>query len=141
DVATGFLQTSATSPAEPSLQVGDAVGPWRVEAWLGAGGMGEVYRVSRAEGDFHQVAALKLMREAPTEGPSRFVRERQLLARLEHPNIARLIDGGASSGRQFMVVELVEGDALHAHCASRGLSERARLTLFLQLCSAVAVKN
>ncbi|MEM8993216.1 MAG: serine/threonine-protein kinase, partial [Acidobacteriota bacterium] len=138
DHATGFLETSASSPPGPSLSAGDAVGPWRIEEWLGAGGMGEVYRVSRTEGDFHQTAALKRMRGAPTAGTARFVRERQLLARLEHPHIARLIDGGSASGHEFMVVELVEGDALHDDCAARDLPEHARLALFLQLCSAVA---
>ncbi|MEM1177068.1 MAG: serine/threonine-protein kinase, partial [Acidobacteriota bacterium] len=136
DVATGFLQTSTSVAEEPSLGVGDQVGAWRVDAWLDGGGMGEVYRVTRASGDYEQAAALKLMRRRPD--PSRFVRERQLLARLEHPNIARLIDGGESGGRQFMVVELVDGEAITESCLRRNTPERARLELFLQLCAAVA---
>ncbi|WP_393937344.1 protein kinase domain-containing protein [Piscinibacter sakaiensis] len=86
-------------------------GVWRVEAWIGRGGSGDVYRVQRDDGHYAQAAALKWLRRPDDEAERRrFEAERRLLARLEHPAIARLIDGGAHAGRLYAVMEFVDGE-------------------------------
>jgi serine/threonine-protein kinase len=103
------------------------------------GGMGAVYLAER-EGDFTQRVAIKLT-HLGLDTPAvltRFVEERQILARLEHPNIARLLDGGITpGGRPYFAMEYVEGDPLTEYCAARQLDLDARLRLFLQICRAV----
>ena len=116
------------------------VGPWTPTARLGAGGMGVVYAAERAGEGFRQRAALKLVR--PGFGPDfreRFLRERALLAGLDHPSVARLLDGGVTEdGLPYLAVELVEGEPVTAYAEVRDLALRARLALFLQACDAVA---
>lgn len=116
------------------------VGPYRMEHLLGRGGMGEVWLARRADGQFEQSVALKLIRSgwgADILLP-RFRQERQLLARLSHPNITRLLDGGiAADGRPYLAMEYVEGEPLLAYSEKRNLNIRARLELFRTLCSAV----
>lgn len=123
------------------LKPGERVGPYRVEAEIGRGGMGVVYQASRVDGAFQQQVALKLTRRSAA-GPGiadRFRRERQILALLNHPNIARILDGGAiADGRPYYVMELVTGETVTEYCVKRGLPLRKRLDLFLQICSAVA---
>ncbi len=123
------------------LKPGERVGPYRVEAEIGRGGMGVVYRASRVDGAFQQEVALKLTRRSAAGSgiADRFRRERQILALLNHPNIARILDGGATAdGRPYYVMELVSGETVTDHCVKRGLPLRKRLDLFLQICSAVA---
>jgi len=125
---------------EPTLDPGSKLGAWEVTGELGRGGMGVVYRVRRADGQFDQEAALKIL---PTEarGPhaeARFLAERQILARLSHPNIARLLDGGVSDdGRPWFAMDRVEGEALDAWCDDRRLDVDDRLRLFLRVCDGV----
>ncbi|MGQ3031042.1 MAG: protein kinase, partial [Ferrovibrionaceae bacterium] len=100
----------AAGGAAALLPAGERIGVWRVLGLIGQGGSGEVYRVERADGSYEQQAALKLLRR-PEEGDDlrRFAAERRLLARLEHPDIARLYDGGVHAGRPYAVLELVKG--------------------------------
>ncbi len=119
--------------------VGREVGPYRLSELLARGGMGAVYRAERVEG-FRQTVALKLMR-AGIESPQaldRFHREREILAGLEHPNIARLLDGAAGDdGRPYFVMELVDGEPIDRYCDRNRLSVRRRLELLLPVCDAL----
>ncbi len=116
------------------LRAGDTLGPWRLQHELGHGGMGAVYLAERVDGHFRQQAAIKLIRGlADEETASRFARERQLLADLQHPQIARLLDGGATpGGAPYLTMEYVEGVALDAWAAGKGLDER--LGIFVSIC-------
>jgi serine/threonine-protein kinase len=131
---------AATVPDEPredSLPPGTRVGRYAIDSVIGRGGMGVVYRAVR-EDDFRMQVAIKLIkRGADTEAAlSRFRAERQILARLEHPNIARLLDGGATeSGLPYFVMGHVQGTPLLQYAAP--LSVRQRLELFRSVCSAV----
>src|SRR5580704_2959711 len=115
-------------------------GAWQTIRMLARGGMGEVWLAHRADGQHEQQAALKILSPylAAPDSLERFRRERELLARLEHPNIARLLDGGMSSqGEPYLVMEYVEGIRLDSYCDERRLSLRDRLRLFLKVCAAV----
>ena len=110
-------------------------------AAIGHGGMGAVYRAERVDGEFDQEVALKLLhRDMDTpELRARFLAERQLLAGLSHPNIARLLDGGVTDeGRPYFVMELVEGRPITQYCAENGLSTDEVLRLFLDVVDAVS---
>ncbi len=123
---------------------GDRVGPYRLCALLGRGGMGEVWEAERADGEFEQTVALKLLKRGmdSEEVLRRFRRERQILARLEHPNIARLLDGGiAPDGRPYFVLERVEGREITAWCAEQGSAVEVRLRLIVAAADAVAVAH
>ncbi len=123
-----------------SLPAGTRVGSWRLLALLGRGGMGEVYLAERDEGTFVQRAALKLIKRGMDSRAivRRFVRERQILSRLEHPGIARLLDGGSTEdGRPFFVLERVEGVPIDEYCRTRGLGLEERLRLVQSVCAAV----
>lgn len=121
------------------LQPGHRVGAYRVLALLGRGGMGEVYRAERADGQFEHQVALKLLRQDAIEHLGLFVRERRILARLEHPGIARLYDAGVGDdGRPYMLMELVEGVPITDWCRQRKAGLDERLDLFAQVCDAVA---
>ncbi len=116
------------------------IGPYRVVETIFEGGMGIVYLAER-DGDFEKQVAIKVLRrELATEAVvRRFHGERQILARLEHPSIARLIDGGSLKGGQpYLVMEYVEGTPVDAYCADHDLGLKQRLQLFLKICSAVA---
>ena len=116
------------------------VGPWRIVREIGRGGMGLVYEVERADGVVRQRAALKLIKRGMDSEAiaARFQTERQILAALDHPHIARLIDGGATDdGRPYLVMERVEGLPLDRWCAARALSIENRLALFIVICGAV----
>jgi tetratricopeptide (TPR) repeat protein len=119
---------------------GRRLGPWRVVRELGHGGMGAVYLAERVDGAFTQQVALKLIRRGMDSDQilQRFESERQILARLEHPSIARLVDGGLSSdGHPWFAMELVEGDPIDRYCSARDLGVEARLRLFTDVCRAV----
>lgn len=127
----------AATPQAALLAAGEQVGPWQVIDLLGQGGSGEVYRVERADGSYEQRAALKLLkRPDEVDDLRRFAAERRLLARLEHPDIARLYDGGIHDGRPYAVMELVKGQRFDE--ATRFLPLADRLACFLRVCDAVA---
>jgi serine/threonine-protein kinase len=116
------------------------VGPYRLLRLLGEGGMGRVFLAERADGEFRQQVALKLMRPGFASGEinERFRRERELLARLAHPNIAQLHDGGVSADRSpYFTLEYVEGEPVVAWCDAHKLPIHARLELLLKICDAV----
>ncbi|MBS0555804.1 MAG: serine/threonine protein kinase [Proteobacteria bacterium] len=120
---------------------GDArIGPWRLVRELGRGGMGVVWLAQRADGDFEQRAALKLIKRGMDTDAveARFLRERRILARLQHPHIAHLLDGGiAADGRPYFAMEFVDGQPLLDFCADARLDLAGRICLFLQICAAV----
>ncbi len=120
---------------------GERVGPFELLRPIGRGGMGEVWLARQADGRLEREVALKLpvVHEHPGEWQERFRRERDILARLEHPNIARLYDAGVSeSGQPWLAMEYVEGLPLTEHVTSRSLTVGARLGLFRQILAAVA---
>ncbi|WP_412061227.1 protein kinase domain-containing protein [Rubrivirga sp. IMCC45206] len=117
---------------------GERIGPWRVVREIGRGGMGRVDLVERADGAYDQLAALKRLGLVAGDRVRLFVRERQILARLEHPGIARLLDGGVGpQGTPYLVMEYVEGEPITAYADAHGLSVADRLDRFLQVCDAV----
>ena len=119
---------------------GKLVGPYKIIRQVGSGGMGAVYLAERADGHFKQQVALKLIRRGMDSEIilKRFQGERQILARLQHPNIARLFDGGlAADGRPYFTLEYVEGEAIDQYCDRLRLSIEERLRLFLTVCQAV----
>lgn len=120
--------------------LGQQVGPFRIVEHIADGGMGSVYRGTRTEGDFAQEAAIKVLRLgiATPALRERFARERQTLARLVHPNVARLLDGGTTaSGIPFIAMELIDGVPIDRFCAERQLPAAERLRLFATVCRAV----
>ena len=127
--------------ADNTSLMGRLVGPYRVVREIGRGGMGAVYLAERADGQYEQRVALKVIKRGmDTEQVlARFRAERQILASLDHPNIARLLDGGSTDeGVPFLAMEYIEGEPIDAWTARRGLSVDERLRLFLQVCGAVA---
>lgn len=123
-----------------SEAIDSRIGPWRLVRRLGAGGMGVVWLAERADGQFHQSAALKLIKRGmDTEAVlQRFLRERQILARLDHSNIAHLLDGGITAdGRPYFAMEHVEGQPLLDYCSQSNADLETRLRLFLEICAAV----
>ncbi len=121
------------------LEPGQRVDAYEIHRLLGEGGMGAVYLAYRAD-DFHKQVALKLIRRGQINRASvlRFQHERQILAELEHPSIARLLDGGSTvEGSPYLVMEYVEGETLDRYCASHELNLETRLDLFRQICEAV----
>lgn len=128
---TGFREASAA---------GTILWPWRVGEEIGRGGMAAVYRAERADGAFDQRVAVKILSVSRSSErlERRFARERAILSRLEHPNIARLLDGGTTpSGRPYLVMEYVDGEPIDRYCDRRRLTVEARLRLFLAVCAAV----
>ena len=143
--ATGLLlapppPASGTPPPAKGRLSGQRVGSWRLIAEIGRGGMGEVYRAARADEEYQQDVAIKLVHGGgdPAFVAARLRAERQILARLEHPNIARLLDGGTTdAGVPYLVMQLIDGEPIDVYCESQRLDTAARLALFLQVCSAV----
>jgi len=123
----------------PPTAAGARIGPWRVLREIGSGGMGTVFLAERADGAFAQQVAIKLLRGFPTEdGKRRLRREREILAALDHPHIARLLDGGETpDGQPYLVMEYVDGVPLTEWLAGAPARD-ARLALFDALCAAVA---
>lgn len=148
--AADFLSDSAAAAAglgplphlhaPDELPAGTLLGAWRLLRLLGRGGMGEVYLAERADGAYSQQAAVKVVQP---EGRSRtilrrFLREREILAHLDHSNIARLLDGGSTTdGRPYFVLEWVDGVAITDYCAARDLAIEPRLELLRTVCEAV----
>lgn len=117
------------------------LGPYEIQREIGSGGMGTVYLATRADDQYRKQAAVKLIHRGMTfpGGIERFLQERQILANLDHPYIARMIDGGAApDGRPYLILDYVEGQTIDAHCASHKLNVADRCRLFLKVCDAVA---
>ncbi|TXH63421.1 MAG: hypothetical protein E6Q81_05865, partial [Thermomonas sp.] len=143
----GFLENELEAPAPagfptPGGQVGNYQLLWRLDA----GGMGVVYRARRADGSYQQEVAVKLIRPLHLAASpefrqmmlARFDQERILLARLQHPNIARILDGGRTeAGIPWLAMEFVDGSSLIDYCERNRLDLRARLRLFLKVCAGV----
>ncbi len=129
----------ADAPLEDTV-VGKRIGPWRIVRPIGTGGMGAVYLAERDDGEFRQTAALKLIRRGMNSAEilARFRAERQILARLDHPGIARLLDGGISAeGRPWFTMEYVDGAPIDRYCDEHALDLEDRLGLFADVCDAV----
>lgn len=130
---------SIPPPEEPDL-TGRRIGAYRLVREIGRGGQGVVFEATRDDDQFHQRVALKLATRAAYSNDflARFRHERQILAQLQHPHIARLLDGGtADDGTPFFAMEYVEGVPIHVYAGSRQLPVEDRLRLFLQVCDAV----
>jgi non-specific serine/threonine protein kinase/serine/threonine-protein kinase len=125
---------------ETANRIGSRIGVYQIREEIGHGGMGEVYGAVRADGQYEKAVAIKLVRGGyDTTGLlQRFRHERQILASLDHPNIARLLDGGTTEdGIPYLVMELIEGERIDTYCDARRLSISERLRLFCDICSAV----
>ena len=143
----GFIDTPAIAQGVALIDLNDAesmvgrtVGRYRVLQLIGEGGVGAVYRAARADDDYEQQLALKLLKRGMDSAAilRRFRDERRILARLDHPNIARFLDGGiADDGRPYFVMEFLEGTPIHVYCRTHELTVRERLELFLSVCAAV----
>lgn len=118
---------------------GDVLGAWTLVRRIGRGGMGSVFLAQRSDGHFEHTAAIKLLRGVPSsDALAHLARERQILARLKHPNIARLLDGGATPrGQPYLVIDYVDGVPIDDYVAAHGLSVPAILRLMLDVCAAV----
>jgi serine/threonine-protein kinase len=130
-----------TLPHDEVVHAGERVGPYRLLRKLGEGGMGSVWLGERVEGGFNQQVALKLIRLGMDSAAvlAQFRREREMLAQINHPDIARLLDGGVDArGRPWFAMEHVEGTELHAWIERTHADARACLGLFQRLCRAVA---
>jgi serine/threonine protein kinase len=135
------LETAARQIVGADPAIDARFGPWRVSREIGRGGMGIVYLAIRDDAQFQKRAALKLIRAGmdTAELLLRFRHERQILASLDHPYIARLIDGGTTpEGRPFLVMEYVEGLRIDHWCRERGLTVEDRCRLFLKVCEAAS---
>ncbi|MGE0553581.1 MAG: serine/threonine protein kinase [Gemmatimonadales bacterium] len=141
DSFLGGVDHAALEPligGEPVAR-GEPVGPYRLLELIGMGGMGAVYLAERADGEFDQRVAIKLMRAGPLgpEALERFRRERQILAWLDHPNIARLLDGGMAVAGPYLVMEHVAGVPIDRYADQRRLDLAQRIRLFLSVVGAV----
>jgi serine/threonine-protein kinase len=144
DEAGGFLPDPATGPdapgGPPEDLSGRRLGPYRLLGLIGQGGMGDVYRAVRDDDHFKKLVAVKVVRaEMATEDAlARFRAERQILAGLEHPGIARLLDGGATGdGWPFLVMEHVDGARIDVYARDHALATAPRIALFREVCAAV----
>ncbi|APV48985.1 hypothetical protein BWI17_04395 [Betaproteobacteria bacterium GR16-43] len=135
-----LLAAAVDRDATPAAHARDRFGAWSLTHKLGEGGMGEVWKAERADGLYQGAAAIKLLRADVDRNvlARRFAREREVLARLDHPNIARLLDAGLADTHPFIVLEYVEGRTLLDHAAQRKLSTRARVALVRKVAEAVA---
>src|SRR5262245_38305411 len=137
--AGSFLSEPAVADPPAADVEGRRVGRYRVLEQIGRGGMGVVHRAIREDDAFRKTVALKIVhRGAGDEQLRRFERERQILARLDHPNIAPILDGGTTDESQpYLVMQYVEGEPIDAYCARRRLGTRQRLEMFRTVCGAV----
>src|SRR5579872_1578437 len=136
---TAPVTAIAASTERSEIFIGRRIGPFQIINQIGAGGMGEVYRAFRVD-EYEKEVAIKVVRAGQESGfsLSRFKNERQILARLDHPNIARLLDGGTTDdGLPYFVMDFIEGRPIDEYCVSHKLPTEDRLRLFSQVCSAV----
>lgn len=135
-----FFDAALPEITEDAIAAGQMIGPYRVLREVGRGGMGAVYLAERADQEYRRHVAIKLIKRGmDTDNVLRhFRRERQILADFDHPNIARLFDGGTTeSGLPYFVMEYIDGLPIDQYCSTHGLSVRERLKLFLKVCAAV----
>jgi len=121
-------------------QIPDRLGPYRIVSEIGSGGMGAVFAAERDDGEFEQRVAIKIIKRGLDTAAvlRRFVAERQILARLTHPNITRLLDGGTTpDGRPYFAMEYIEGEPIGDYCRAGKLSLDARIDLLIAVCDAV----
>ena len=140
DSCFGDLSTPALELLDDNLGPGDMLGSYTLEGELGRGGMGVVYLAQRSDGEFERQVALKVLKRGMDTDAviRRFKTERQILARLHHPNIAELYEGGTTPDhRPFLVMERVVGQPIDRYCDQRGLGLVDRVELFLTVCEAV----
>jgi eukaryotic-like serine/threonine-protein kinase len=130
--------TNLAAPENTGLAAGTRVGVYRIIELIGRGGMGDVYRAERADGQYEQQVALKLIRSELAGQPERFQAERQILAQLKHHGIAQLMDGGVFNRLPYMAIELVNGLPITEWCRQHHSDLTARLRLFIAVCDAVA---
>ena len=141
DERPDFLSESFVDASVFSPQPGQQIGPYRLESPLGEGGMGQVWLATRADGLYQRRVALKLLRPGLGDAGlrTRFTRERQILARLGHAHIARLLDAGVSSdGQPYLALDYVQGEPITDYARKLSLGVPERLHLFLQVCAAVS---
>ena len=138
-----FIERPAAARLEsapPPDWIGRRVGAYRIVGTLGSGGMSDVFRAVRADDEYHKEVAVKILR-AGYETQfliERFKSEKRMLATLDHPNIARILDGGSTGdGLPYLVMDCIEGRPIDQYCCERHLADLERLELFQQLCSAV----
>ncbi len=140
NIAQAIVNTASDAFSETDSLEGEHIGPYRVERLIGAGGMGMVYLARRADEQFDQQVAIKLgkHRLIDPQTEDRLRNERQILADLDHPNIARLFDGGTTDdGVPYLVMEYIDGVRIDNFCDARRLGVRERLDLFQTICAAV----
>lgn len=146
---SNFINTKAKQELSKSLDdakngdddfLGQQIGVYKLTRQIGRGGMGAVYQAERADGEFHQTVAVKLIKRGMDTDfiVRRFRHERQILASFEHPFIARLLDGGTTSdGVPYFVMEYISGETLYNYCDTNRLPVRDRLKIFQKICSAL----
>lgn len=139
DVETLLRADDSDSPVLDLDRLPSRIGAYRIVRELGRGGMGTVYLGERDDGQFEQRAAIKVIKRGMDTDAvlHRFFAERRILARLDHPNITRLFDGGMHEGRPYFVMEFVEGEPITAYAERSNLPIAARVRLFLAVCEAV----
>lgn len=147
DQTGDFIETPAAQHSlgldpepRPAAWIGRRIGAYRIVAEIGRGGMSEVYRGVRADDEYHKEVAVKILRPGYGTGSlvERFRAEKQILASLDHPNIARILDGGSTEeGLPYLVMDFIKGQPIDEYCRQRQPTLRERLQLFRSLCSAV----
>lgn len=140
-IAPGVRMDADARPDAAGTGEGHEIGPYRLVELVGEGGMGAVYRADRVDGQFEQQVAIKLVHPSHVRGKAlvrRFLQERQILARLQHPHIARLYDGGVTAdGRPWLAMEYVDGVPITRYCDQASLDVRGRIALFADVGRAV----
>jgi serine/threonine-protein kinase len=139
-VEARLLSLGDATSAHTVLETGTRLGSYEIRELVGEGGMGEVYRAQRVDGAYHQTVAIKVLRAGflTAETLRRFRLEREVLARLVHPNIAAIYDAGSTpDGRPYLVLQFVDGTPITDYADLRALSVRERLTLFRRVADAV----
>ena len=138
------LDSSLREPDGATSRAGERLGAYEIVHEIGRGGMGAVYLARRADEQFEKQVAIKVLKRGTDtdEVLRRFRAERQILARLDHPNIARLLDAGTTEdGLPYFVMEYVEGERIADFCSAHQLTVRERLELFLKVCAAIQVAH
>jgi len=138
--AGGFMEQPVVRPPLPGIQIGSSIGPYQIIQVVGEGGMGTVYQAVRIDDSYRKLVAIKVIKTGmhAQSAIRRFETERQILAHLDHPNIAKLLDGGTTrEGQPYFVMDFIAGTPIDEYCDARRLTVPERLTLFLTVCSAV----
>jgi serine/threonine protein kinase len=140
DEAGDFIEVAPWPPPDKEYSTGFSIGPYRIVQVIGEGGMGMVYQAVRVDDLYRKLVAVKVARRGFNDSAAmrRFETERHILAHLEHPNIARLLDGGTTvAGQPFFVMDFIAGTPIDEYCDAHHLDLASRLRLFLTVCSAV----